>query len=215
MTGPILEIKDFSLSFKNQQIFKGVNYTFTPGIYIFSGESGIGKTSLMRCIAGLNLDYTGKILLNGKPVTGPTPEIFMMHQHYKSFPWLNVEDNILFLYKGHKRKPTEEQRKEVKDIINLIGLEEHMYKRPAQLSGGQNQRVNIATGLISTESKVLLFDEMTSALDEENDLNVAKLIKMNQKRTNNISIIITHEEHVAQALGGKIIDFEEEFYLQK
>lgn len=213
MENNVLRIENFSLAFGTNQIFQNLNYEFTPGIYTFTGPSGVGKSTLMRAIAGLNPNYTGSISINGIPYKKPTPLIHMVHQHYTSYPWLNCLDNALMVYKGHNAKITDEVRKRAADMLITLGLGDHMNKRPGQLSGGQDQRLSIASALINDMSPVIMYDEMTSALDEANDLLVAELIRKHQNATNNIVIVITHEEHVKYALGGTDIYFSEEFRL--
>lgn len=214
MKNNVLQLDKFSLSFKDNLLFKNVDHTFTPGIYAFSGPSGVGKSTLMRAMAGLNREYTGSIMLNGNVLNGPSPMVHMVHQHYTSYPWLNCIDNTLMVYKGHKRKVTKEIRDEAINMLKELGLEEHLGKKPGQLSGGQDQRLSIASALINDMSPVILYDEMTSALDDINDLLVADLIKRHQAKNNNIIIVITHEDHVIRALGGNIIYFTEQFRIR-
>lgn len=204
-----LKLENFSFAYGKNLLFKNLNYEFTPGIYIFSGPSGVGKSTLMRCIAGLNTDYSGSIILNGETLKKTSPKVHMVHQHYTSFPWLNVLDNTLMVFKGHKIKITKELKQNAIDVLTRLGLEEHIKKKPHQLSGGQDQRLSIASALVNYMSPVILYDEMTSALDEDNDYIVSELIKAHQRQFQNIVIVITHEAHVARELGGKVINFTE------
>ena len=207
----ILKIENFSLSFGENELFRNLTCQFTPGIYTFSGPSGVGKSTLMRAIAGLNTDYTGTISVNGQVCKSYTPLVHMMHQHYTSFPWLDCIENTIMIWKGHKMKVTKEMREYAIEVLKALGLEEHMHKKPGQLSGGQDQRLSIASALINDVSPIIMYDEMTSALDEQNDYIIVDLIKKHQQKNNNIVIVITHEEHVKEALGGKDIFFSEEF----
>ena len=209
-----LKLNNFSLAFGDNVLFKNLDYEFLPGIYIFSGPSGVGKSSLMRCIAGLNTDYSGSIILNDEIMTGTTPKIHMVHQHYTSFPWLDIVANTLMVFKGHKVKVTKDTKKYAKEVLIQLGLEEHLKKKPHQLSGGQNQRVSIASALINNMSPVILYDEMTSALDEKNSYRVVNLIKEHQRQNQNIVIVITHEAHVAKALGGTRVEFTEKWRIR-
>jgi len=221
-----LKLNDICLSFDNNIIFKNLNYEFTPGIYAFSGPSGIGKSTLMRIIAGLEQRYTGNISLEKMEmnykipnvenvetfkIKGPHPEIHMVHQHYKSFPWLSCLDNVLMVYKGHKIKILKEDKDEAMAVLNRLGIGEHYKKWPTQLSGGQDQRLSLASAFINKWSSVVLYDEPTSALDDVNDMLVVELIKEHQKKYDTIEIIITHEQHVIDGLSPTIVEFTPEF----
>ena len=208
-----LQLRDFSMAFGENVLFSHFDYDFEPGIYVFSGPSGCGKSTLMRCIAGLETRYTGDVILNGEKMISYTPEIHMMHQHYTSFPWLNVLKNALMVYKGHQIQPTAEDVEESKQVLKELGLEEHLDKLPTQISGGQDQRLSLASVFINKWSKVVLYDEPTSALDNINDMIVVDMIKRHQKKYGTIEIIITHEEHVFEGLDAKILDFTPDFRL--
>lgn len=209
----ILQIRNFSMAFGENILFSNFDYDFEPGIYAFSGPSGVGKSTLMRIIAGLEDRYTGDIILNGKKVTTYSAERHMVHQHYTSFPWLTVLKNALMVYKGHQIEPTAEDAEEAKQVLKELGLEEHLSKLPSQISGGQDQRLSLASAFINKWSKVFLYDEPTSALDNDNDMIVVEMIKRHQKKYGTIEIIITHEEHVIEGLGAKVLDFTSEFRL--
>lgn len=214
MKNNLLEIKNFSMAFGENILFTNFDYEFTPGIYAFSGPSGVGKSTLMRIIAGLENRYTGELILNGEKINGSSPNMHMVHQHYTSFPWLNVLKNTLMVYKGHKIKPSEADVEEAKAVLARVGLEEHMSKLPSQISGGQDQRLSLASAFINKWSPVVLYDEPTSALDNNNDLIIVEMIKEHQKKYGTIEIIITHEEHVVEGLGAKVLEFTPEFRLK-
>ena len=210
----ILQLRDFGIAFGTNVIFENFDFAFTPGVYVFKGVSGVGKTTLMRCIAGLEKRYTGDIYLNGVKLSGTTPDIHMVHQHYTSFPWKNLVDNVLMVHKGHKVKITEEHIKQAKRMLIWFGLGDHMNKKPGQISGGQDQRLSLCSAFVNPWSKVFLYDEPSSALDYENTQILSDLIKKHQRVYHTIEIVITHDDELLRALNPTVIEFSEKFRLR-
>lgn len=209
-----LTVKNFSLAYGDNVLFKNFTYTFKPGIYIFSGESGVGKTTLMRFIAGLEHRCTGEIIVDGEAIKKYSPKIHMVHQHYTSFPWLNLVDNALMVYRGHKKPIGPEDVEEAKNILTKLGLGAHLEKYPTQISGGQDQRLSLANAFINKWSNVILYDEPSSALDEANTLLVAEMILEHQRKFNTVEIVITHQDELEEALNGTILKFEKDFRIR-
>jgi NitT/TauT family transport system ATP-binding protein len=100
----MIELKNITMKFNGKIIFNNFNYTFNDNnIYTIQGESGKGKTTLLKIISGLLLPSNGNVLLNNKIYNKPSNEICMMHQHYSNFPWKNCLENILFPIKVNRK----------------------------------------------------------------------------------------------------------------
>ena len=200
--------ENVSISYGRNTIINNFNYTFKDGkITTIIGESGRGKTTLIRAIAGLT-KYSGKILYIDENniehlITKPNKDICMMHQHYSNFPWKTCRNNILFPL-SLERKLDKKDYELADKILDEIGLLNHANKYPMELSGGMNQRLALGRILIQ-EPKVLLMDEPMSALDPETRKKMQKLIIDLNKKTNTTIIMITHDMDEAKLLGDFII----------
>lgn len=196
-----MNIKNLSVKYDNKIIFDKLNLLFNDNqINCIVGKSGIGKTTLLKCIAGL-LKYEGNILMNNKKIN--TNEVFMMHQNYTNFPWLTCLNNVLFPIKI-KRKVNEEDKKNALNILQLVGLEQNTNDYPSQLSGGMQQRLALARTIL-IKPKILLMDEPLSALDYKTRDQMQKIILNIHNETNNTIIMVTHSLEEANILGDKII----------
>lgn len=200
----MLKLSNVSVSYDKKKVIENFNYEFTPGIYAIMGESGRGKSTLLRAIAGL-LKYDGDISLEDTKVNKPSGDIFMMHQHHSNFYWMTCIQNILLPAKL-KGKITESTKNFAQEILNAIGLNGYEDKYPNELSGGQQQRLALGRLLI-TSPKVVLMDEPMSALDPETKKNIIALLKAYQKQNNCILIFVTHNLDEANMLTKNIIKF--------
>src|SRR6266478_4506923 len=183
-----------------------------PPIHIASGEftiilgpSGCGKSSLLQMIAGLIAPAEGMVLKDGVPVTKPGRDRGMVFQSYTSFPWLTVEDNVLFGLRlrgsnGHSKK---EKREKVREIVDLVGLSDALHKYPKELSGGMKQRVAIARAL-ANDPDVLLMDEPFGALDPHIRIKMQELMLAIERRLNTTIVFVTHDAREAVFLGDTI-----------
>jgi ABC-type Fe3+/spermidine/putrescine transport system ATPase subunit len=184
------------------------NISFDVGegeVLVLLGASGSGKTTILRIIAGLEMPYTGKVILHGKDVTElPARErgVGVIFQSYALFPKMTVEKNIGYGLRIRKRK-RKEIHETVNELLTLVQLEEHRKKYPSQLSGGQQQRVAIARTL-AYKPEVLLFDEPFGALDTQTRVHLRREIRALLKKVNVPSIFITHDQEEALELGDRV-----------
>lgn len=189
----------------------GLNLSIEKGeIFGVIGHSGAGKSTLIRCINLLERPTEGEVWVDGVELTslnqGQLQEqrrkIGMIFQHFNLLSSATVYDNIAFPLRLAGTSRTAIDTK-VKDLLALVGLEEHKDKFPSQLSGGQKQRVGIARALAS-DPDVLLCDEATSALDPQTTDSILKLLLDINKRFHLTIVLITHEMHVIQSICDRV-----------
>ena len=201
----MLELIDVKKSYDGVTILSDVNFTVEDGeIISILGSSGSGKTTLLNIILGIKEVDKGKIIYNGTDVTDVPMEergFNIVFQDYALFPHLNAYENIVY---GLKNKPDVSTKEEVDDMIELLGLREHLDKKIEQLSGGQKQRVALARTLVM-KPKILLLDEPLSALDGVIKESIKAKIKQIAKELNLTTIIVTHDPEEALSLSDKVM----------
>lgn len=200
----------FGLS-EHHHALKNINLHVLPGEIVgVIGKSGAGKSTLIRCVNLLEKPTSGSVQINGIELTTLNPaqlrqarhQIGMVFQHFNLLETRTVFQNVAFPLQLLKT-PAEEIERIVTVLLEKVGLLDKMYVYPRQLSGGQKQRVAIARAL-ATKPKVLLCDEMTSALDPETTDDILKLIR-DINRDMQLSILcITHEMHVIKAIANRV-----------
>ena len=195
-----------SKRFGKASVLENISFDVAEGeVLVLLGASGSGKTTILRIIAGLEMPYTGKVILHGKDVTElPARErgVGVIFQSYALFPKMTVEKNIGYGLRIRKRK-RKEIRATVNELLQMVQLEEHRKKYPSQLSGGQQQRVAIARTL-AYKPEVLLFDEPFGALDTQTRVHLRREIRALLKKVNVPSIFITHDQEEALELGDRV-----------
>ena len=185
-------LKDFDAQFDNK-------------IYGILGQSGCGKTTLLRTIAGLTKPLFGEVLINNKKVDKPYKnDVFMMHQNYTSFDWKTCLGNVL-VAQDIKGNITEKDIEMAKEMLDKVHLLEHMDKYPKQLSGGMRQRLALARTLFM-KPKILLMDEPLSALDNATRVDMQNLIMNMHNEINNTIIMVTHSQEEATSMCDEIIN---------
>ena len=202
MTQNILKIENLSLSFKDQEVLKNINLSLDLGERVsILGESGSGKSSLLRCIAGFENINNGKISLKNEIVSSetfllPTEKrgVGMVVQEKALFPHLTVKKNILFGIESNSNK-----NEIVSELAELFKIEKLLDKLPGQISGGEQQRVAFARSLAPSPS-LLMLDEPFSALDDKLKQELYyELDKIFEKQELSI-LLVTHDREEAQIL---------------
>lgn len=189
---------------RNSPLLTGFNYQFDNKIYGILGESGCGKTTLLRTISGLTKPLQGEIIINGVKDNRPNKNcVYMMHQNYTSFDWMTCLENVL-IAKKVKGSITENDKENALKMLQLVKLNEHTHKYPRQLSGGMRQRLALARTLFM-KPQIVLMDEPLSALDSVTRTEMQNLILRMHKSINNTIIMVTHSTEEAEIMCDKII----------
>ncbi len=190
-----LIIKNLHKKFGRKLIFDGLSLEFSNvGAYALIGESGVGKTTLLRIIAGLERDFSGEV------TGGGIKSCSIAFQEYRLFDNLCALDNLIF---ANHDKRTPENTREAEDILSSLGFsEDDMRLFPSELSGGMKQRVSVARSLLRP-SEILLLDEPTKELDPENSQRLLSLIRAEAERR--CVLIVTHRAEDIDILGAKRI----------
>lgn len=211
----ILEIAHLVKRFGGQTVLKDISLSVHEGeVIVVVGPSGCGKSTLLRCINALEEIQGGKIRLKGAEVSGKSKNLAkirqrvgMVFQSYELFPHLNVLDNIILAPTKVQNRSREEAKEEAMTLLSRVGLREKAESFPRQLSGGQKQRVAIVRALCM-HPEILLFDEVTAALDPEMVREVLDVI-LNLADQGKTMIIVTHEMQFARAVADRIIFLDE------
>lgn len=216
----MLRVVDLKKSFENLDVLKGISFDVEDGeIAVVLGKSGAGKTTLIRCINGLESFDSGEIILDDTEITNAQEmkklrgQIGMVFQNFNLFPHLSVLENITEAPIRMFGKSKEEAEKTAIDLLEMVDMADKKDYYPYQLSGGQQQRVAIARSC-ALSPKVLCFDEPTSALDQENINNVINIINRFKKRGMSI-LIITHDMAFADKVADKIVYIKEGLLVDK
>ncbi len=169
------------------------------------GPSGCGKSTLLNIIAGLSSATSGEVIINGQLVTQPGPDRGMVFQNYALMPWMTVEGNIRFAVETvYPKMSTREQKRVIKENIQLVGLTGAEKKHPHELSGGMRQRVGIARAL-AINPQILLMDEPFGALDALTRGFLQDEIERIWEQHRKTAIMITHSIDEALLLSDRIV----------
>jgi iron(III) transport system ATP-binding protein len=205
----MLSVNHLSIAYQTTQVLNKFDLSLATGdIFALTGDSGSGKSSALRFIAGLDEVQSGQVVLDGRQLSNngvhniapELREIGMVFQDYALFPHMNVKKNIAF---GIHHLSNSEQQARVEELLLMIGLEGIKKKYPHQLSGGEQQRVALARAL-APSPKLLLLDEPFSSLDKNHQEQLVLQVRGILKKTNVTSILVTHDKHEATIFADKV-----------
>jgi polar amino acid transport system ATP-binding protein len=209
-------------SFGDNHVLRELDLTVAPGEKVsIIGPSGSGKTTILRLLMTLENPDTGLIEVDGEPLwdcregarldakkqAEVRRTIGMVFQHFNLFPHMTVLDNVTLSPVQVLGMSRDEAGQRAVELLQLVGLEKHMSHKPGQLSGGQQQRVAIARAL-AMRPKVMLFDEVTSALDPELIGEVLAVIRDLAHTTAMTMLLVTHEMRFAEEISDRVLMFD-------
>ena len=211
MSEGILEISHLHKQFGDLTVIDDLSLTLHEGeVVVVLGPSGCGKSTLLRCINALEDFQGGRICLRGEEIKAKSKDlqllrqrIGMVFQNYELFPHMNVLDNILLAPMKAQKRSREDVTKEALELLKRVGLEDKIKSFPRELSGGQKQRVAIVRALCM-HPEILLFDEVTAALDPEMVREVLEVI-LDLADEGKTMIVVTHEMQFAEAVADRIV----------
>jgi polar amino acid transport system ATP-binding protein len=210
--GPILRLEGVRKSFGDNLVLDGIDLEVATGeVLVVIGPSGSGKSTLLRCVNLLEPIQAGRIFFedeeitrNGVDVSAVRQRIGIVFQQFNLFPHLTVIDNLTLAARRIRKLPRAEAENRARELLDVVGLPEKAGQHPHQLSGGQQQRVAIARALMMSP-KVVLFDEVTSALDPELVGEVLVVMRDLARGHGTTMLVVTHEMHFARDVGDRVV----------
>lgn len=211
----MIKIENLNYAYTDKSVLKNISFEIQENEMVgLLGLSGSGKTTLLKILSGLLQPESGvytiesnKAYEKGKRNKMLVNELGVVFQDYNLFMHLTVLDNLVLPYRLRFKKSKEESKKVAIEMLSQFGLQEHLYKFPNECSGGQQQRIAIARALI-LNPRVLLIDEPTAALDQENTMIVSELLRDLNKKGLTV-IVITHDIPFAQSICKRVIELKQ------
>jgi len=213
--GSVIRLEGIHKSFGDNVVLDGIDLSVEAGeTLVVIGASGSGKSTLLRCINLLEPVDSGRVFLEGEELTGRgvnVPQvrqrIGIVFQQFNLFPHLRVIDNLTLGARRVRKIPRKEAEARALDLLARVGLPEKAREYPHQLSGGQQQRVAIARALVM-EPHVMLFDEVTSALDPEL-VGEVLVVMRDLAKSGMTMVVVTHEMQFAREVGDRLVFMDE------
>jgi NitT/TauT family transport system ATP-binding protein len=210
-TTPVIDVRGLRKTYtgRDRQVeaLRDVTFAVAPGeLVCLVGPSGCGKTTLLRCLAGLLQPTSGEVLVEGHPVSGPSPGMSVVFQEYgrSLLPWLTVAGNVELPLKRKRGVDRRARPELVANALASVGLADAARAYPWQLSGGMQQRVAIARAL-AYEPRLLLMDEPFAAVDAQTRADLEDLIRSIWRSTGVTILFVTHDIDEAVYLGGRVV----------
>jgi polar amino acid transport system ATP-binding protein len=199
-------------SFGDNLVLDGIDLDVASGeVLVIIGPSGSGKSTLLRCVNLLEPIQAGQITFEGEVITGKGVDVSavrqrigIVFQQFNLFPHLTVMDNLTLAARRIRKLPRKEAENRARELLELVGLPEKAGQHPHQLSGGQQQRVAIARALMMSP-RVVLFDEVTSALDPELVGEVLVVMRDLARGHGMTMLVVTHEMQFAREVGDRVV----------
>ncbi len=222
----LMSMRNVSKSYGDRKIIDGIDLDVAPGEKVaLIGPSGSGKTTILRLAIGLvepdegTIEINGRYLWHEKGASGLRPasnrhvrevrrSVAIVFQQFNLFPHMTALENVREPIVHVLGQSRQEGDARATDLLRQVGLGDHLHKRPAQLSGGQQQRVAIARSL-ALQPRIMLFDEVTSALDPELVGEVLRVVRRLAHETDMSMLIVTHEISFAEEIADRVLMFDQ------
>jgi ABC-type polar amino acid transport system ATPase subunit len=211
----MVQLEGVRKSFGDNLVLDGIDLDVGQGeVLVIIGPSGSGKSTLLRCVNLLEPIQEGRIYLEGEEITGKgapvakvRQRVGIVFQQFNLFPHLTAMDNLTLAARRILKMRRRDAEARAHELLAMVGLEEKAHQHPHQLSGGQQQRVAIARALMMNPH-VMLFDEVTSALDPEL-VGEVLVVMRDLARTGMTMLVVTHEMHFARDVGDRVVFMDE------